>query len=51
MNPNQRRPEESEKDFKERRRRENKAAKGRVARMLWPATKGTYVRAKHGPLT
>ena len=51
MNPNQRKPEETHKEYKERLREQNSAAKGRVCRVLWDsARRGTYVKAKHGEL-
>jgi hypothetical protein len=50
INPNQRRSGESQKQYKERLREQNAAAKGHQTRMLLPSYKGTYVRAKHGPL-
>lgn len=51
MNPNQRRPQETQQQYKERMRAQNKAAKGKVGRVLWDsARKGTYVRARDGEL-
>lgn len=50
VNPNQRKSDESQKKYKERLREQNKASKGGRTRMLWPASRGTYVRAKHGEL-
>lgn len=50
MNPNQRHPEETQKQYKERLRQQKIAAKGGNTKMLWPAYKGTYIRVKHGPL-
>lgn len=51
MNPAVRRPDESQKQYKERLREERAAGKGTRGRLLWDSTaRGTYVRAKHGPL-
>lgn len=51
MNPNVRKSNESQKQYKERLREQNKAGKGGRTRMLWNSTaQGTYVRAKHGEL-
>lgn len=49
-NPNERLPDESYQDYRERLREQQDSARGRLGRVLWPAYKGTYVRAKHGPL-
>ena len=51
VNPNIRKSKESQEAFKKRRREETKAGRGGSAKMLWPSEyRGTYVRAKHGPL-
>ena len=51
MNPNQRKSTETQKEFKERRRRENVKSNARPYRVLWDSQSyGTYVRAKHGEL-
>lgn len=51
MNPNQRKSTETQKQYKERLREQNSAAKGRPVRVLWnSAQRGTYIRAKHGDL-
>jgi hypothetical protein len=50
-NPNVRMDGETQKQFNERRRQQNKQAKNAVYRVLWDsARKGTYIRAKHGEL-
>lgn len=52
MNPNQRKSTETQKQYKERLREQNNAAKGRTGRVLWnSAQRGTYVRARDGELT
>lgn len=51
MSPNQRKSTETQKQYKERLREQNAAAKGRTIKVLWDsARRGTYVRAKHGAL-
>jgi hypothetical protein len=48
-NPNIRRPEETQQQYRERQRREKASTPG-YFRMLWPAYLGTYVKAVHGVL-
>ncbi len=51
MNSAIRRPDESQKEYKERLREERKAEKAGRARLLWDSSRlGTYIRAKHGDL-
>ncbi len=51
MNQNQRKSTETQKQYKERLREQNKSAKGRTPRLLWDShARGTYVRERHGEL-
>ena len=51
MNPNIRRPDESQADYRARRKAEAKVEKQRRPRVLWDVTRrGTYVRNAHGEL-
>jgi hypothetical protein len=50
-NPNVRQPDETQKQFHQRRSENNIADKQlNKWRVLWPATKGTYIRARDGEL-
>jgi len=49
MNPNKRQPNETQRQYRERLRAQNKSSK--TGRVLWDSSvRGTYVKAKHGPL-
>ena len=51
MNSNQRQPQESQQQYRERMRSQNKASKGRINRILWDSsTQGTYIKKVHGEL-
>lgn len=51
MDPNVRRQNETQRNFKARRRMENWALRHRKGRLLWDSLRrGTYRRHQHGPL-
>lgn len=51
MNPAIRKPNETQEQYRKRLRKERAESKEGRERLLWDsAHRGTYVRAKHGPL-